>query len=66
MKLPAVIQCDIDSKDRVEIESTFGAVVAIYAYRGDPLVTSVHMSAAKARRLAKALKKAAKRAEAGR
>lgn len=64
MKFPVIVKCDLDESDYVEIEdvSSDGNVV-LYGYRYGRIGTSVHMDPQKARRLAKAIKKAAKRAE---
>lgn len=66
MKLPFTAVCDLDgtpTPDEVVVEDS-GTEVALFAYRGGRLVTSVYLEPAKARKLAKAIKKAARKVEA--
>jgi len=67
VKLPFTAVCDLDGSaipDEVVVVEDGGTEVVLFGYRGGNLVTSVYIEPAKALKLAKAIKKAARLAEA--
>ena len=65
MKLPFTAVCDLDGSatpDEFVVEDG-GTEVVVYAYRNGGIVSSLYIAPAKARRLAKAIKKAARKVE---
>lgn len=64
MKLPYTATCDVDVADELRVDAGIDGEVAVYALHNGSIAGSVFITRKKARKLARALFKAADEAEA--